>query len=837
MQTGSKIGFAIVGIFGIPFLLMGLFFAATTGQAASNGNGPIAYAGVMFGLFFAAIGLGLIALAIGGYKSALRKDAIKSANPDSPWLWREDWATGKSNGKSSAANITLWVFAIFWDVISFTVAAIVMPKLISTGDLRMLLVFLFPLIGTILTAIAVVGTIRARRFGRTSFWFASVPFTPGGHVNGIIHLRMPTSADHGIDVRLSCIRRITTGSGKNQSTVDTVLWQQEKNIPGGSLVRTDTDVQLSIDFIIPADTLPSSDENPRDKILWILHAKADVPGVDFKDDYEVPVFRTGTQSPATVVSPTWQDEGASSRQMGAAAAPAKVPDEPVVPPASTHIVLTEEGVGTRVYFPPLRNPAQAAGLFAFTAIWTAVVYMLLTRPAPLFFQIVFSLAEVLIGAALIKVVFGSSLVRVAEGNLAIRNAILGMGVTQSIPLDGIQSIKPVSQGQTDASGSAKFGIFIQLTDNRVFKIAANSLTRVEARWIVAALDRAAGRKVETQPEFSPLVFATPMQKNGGVIRVGGVRASSISRLIGFIFFAGWLFFVATMGFTFFRRAPSRSANKASGSRVVNPAVQPMAPMTEEDASRILALAPQEQAQELMERSVRHDERAIQMLLENSENWTSEVRLTERMKQIQNRARYSTDLRVRQGNEDIELAMDGWHRNHEAVDLLIGRARTDQKYRPAALYFLGMEAGRGVDTQHVFELLREYALHDPDPATRQWAVEGLQFLQTEEALDTLWESFTTDSSMTVRNRAGCNLSDCGVFTREQRMRSVPKLLQLLNDPSLSPQMRSWSFMALTEITDVNLSANADAWRAWYSDHGTEKLEEFRRLQWYQVRGDQ
>jgi len=92
-------------------------------------------------------------------------------------------------------------------------------------------------------------------------------------------------------------------------------------------------------------------------------------------------------------------------------------------------------------------------------------------------------------------------------------------------------------------------------------------------------------------------------------------------------------------------------------------------------------------------------------------------------------------------------------------------------------------------------------------------------------------------MNVRDRAGCNISDGGVFTRKQRMRMVPKFIELAAQPNLSPQMRRWCFMALHEITDENLPADADAWNRWHADHGAEKMDEFERIEWWQVRGDE
>lgn len=260
-------------------------------------------------------------------------------------------------------------------------------------------------------------------------------------------------------------------------------------------------------------------------------------------------------------------------------------------------------------------------------------------------------------------------------------------------------------------------------------------------------------------------------------------------------------------------------------------------MTDKDVVRISAFPAQQQAEELLARSLGHDERALKMFEQRIEGWTSNVRLTDRMKQLDAQASYSTDLRVRQADADLWLAMEGWHRNQEAVDALLRRAEQDQQYRPTAYYFLGMEGSRGIATAHAFAVLRDRARNDSDPVVRQWAVEGLRFFKTDDALEVLYQSFTQDASYTVRDRAGCNLSDCGIFTRAQRMRLVPRLIELANDRSLKPQMRNRVFMALREITDVSLPPDASAWRSWYAQHGAEKAADFEALPWYQVRGDQ
>ena len=501
MQRNSIVGAVFLSLFGMPFLGMGLFFAYT---AASRGGSQAAI-GVTLGLFFACIGAGLIVAAIGGYRLLNQQNATRAANPDKPWLWRKDWAEARVKGGDPRSNITLWVFTAFWDFISAFVAFNVLPKLLQSGDPKALLVLIFPLAGVIVTTVAVRGTLRIWRYGRTAFWCDSIPFSPGGRVKGIIHLKLPTATPHGIDLRLSCKRRIVTGSGKNQSVTEMVLWQDDRNIPAESVIHGLADAEIPVDFTIPPDIFETNDDNPNDRVYWQLRAKADVPGVDFTDNYELPVYRTAG-SPAGAVQP------ASFSTSGTGAAVQPQPEVPAPAPASTHVVYHDDGQGPSFYFPPLRNHGQALGIVLFATIWSAVVYFLWTHQGvPWIFRIVFSLFEVLVGYILLNVVFGSALIRVREGMLQVRSAILGLGSLQQIPFSDVASISLLGQGQVNTSGEVLYGISIRKGDGRELKIAANSLTHVEARWIVSTLERAMGREQDTRVEFQSMYGAPPQR--------------------------------------------------------------------------------------------------------------------------------------------------------------------------------------------------------------------------------------------------------------------------------------------------------------------------------------
>jgi HEAT repeats len=253
--------------------------------------------------------------------------------------------------------------------------------------------------------------------------------------------------------------------------------------------------------------------------------------------------------------------------------------------------------------------------------------------------------------------------------------------------------------------------------------------------------------------------------------------------------------------------------------------------------RLQTLSKQAQAEELLDRAIQHDPRALDLFEQNIGIWQGDIKLTARMKQLEWRSRFSTDLRVRYANADLNLAMDGWPRTDNSADLLIAKAQADPAHRTYSVYYMGMLAGRGVGYDRIYPVLLDYAKNDANPEVRQWAVEGMSYLGSDEALDQLFDSFAHDPSDAVRNRAGCNVSDCGNFTRKQRMRMVPKLIELAADPETTPEMRHWVFLALHEITDETLPANASAWQDWYTQHGTEKTAEFERLDWWRVRGDQ
>jgi hypothetical protein len=835
MTRPSKGAAVFLTLFGLPFLGAGLAFIYKQLVDSGNHTPFETVAAILFGSVFAFIGGGLMYAAVRGYRLVAQQAAREEASPLSPWLWRTDWASRRAESLNKKSAAFLWVLAVLCNLITLPFLLGMAQQFARSRNPVVFVLLGFNLIGAILLVKAARASIRRRRFGDTYFEFDSLPFSTGEHVRGKINLQLDTRADHGIDLQLSCVRKVISGSGDHSTTNQIILWQADQNVPSGAVAPGALGRAIPVDFSIPADSAITSHDDRRDQILWLLHAQADVPGVDYSDDFEIPVFR-GASSAETASG------SASSAVNSFGFATTRSDDSgEVVQPEHTKVVVGMGSGGTEFYFPPFRNPGRALILLLVTVVWSGVVYLIYQNHAPVFFLIAFGFCGLLLIAGTLHVTLGSARITVRSGEILSRTGIFGLDRTRRVQASDVVSIVPVLSAQQGSGfGNALHAIRMRLKDGRKITLADEIDSRQEARWVVAQIEILAGLKIDTHVEVDLPLGVSPQLpgQTSGQVFTQARRANSAAAPLA-IFFA---MVAAMIGFMVWRMTSFTS--RAKNSRTAAAAsVKPVArrifsePLTDADVERLRALPAQAQAEELLERAIGHDTRALELFDQQVETWRGHIRMTDRMKQLERRSEFSKDLRVRYANVDINLALEGWQKNERSADLLIQRAQTDPHYRSWAVYYLGMLAGRGVAYDRIHEVLWNYARNDRDAIVRQWAVEGMRFLGKDEALDELFISFTEDPSNSVRDRAGCNISDCGIFTRKQRMRLVPQLIDLALNPHTTGQMRSWTFLALQEITDVNLPADALAWSRWYQEHGAEKTAEFERLEWCQVRGDE
>jgi hypothetical protein len=252
-------------------------------------------------------------------------------------------------------------------------------------------------------------------------------------------------------------------------------------------------------------------------------------------------------------------------------------------------------------------------------------------------------------------------------------------------------------------------------------------------------------------------------------------------------------------------------------------------LSEVERELVEALAPQQQAERLLQYAISHHVGATDAIKARVAGWRGVLSMTAAMATLLDVARNGSDLRVRAAAIEIELASLNIAKTTEQVETLLTQIAAGPKNARLAIYTLGQLGNRGVATDRIHAELRVLARAD-DELVRYQAYAAIANLGTDESVADLVSAFHHDPSSHVRiNGGGCGLAHCGMLTRAQRMLAIPGLLEMVDDGSLDATLRIYAYRALREITDETLPDDPLRWREWYSARGAETLEKFRRMQ--------
>jgi HEAT repeat protein len=243
-----------------------------------------------------------------------------------------------------------------------------------------------------------------------------------------------------------------------------------------------------------------------------------------------------------------------------------------------------------------------------------------------------------------------------------------------------------------------------------------------------------------------------------------------------------------------------------------------AKLSDHEIEGLAAMAPQQQAQLLLERAINHYAGAIELIEKNAPSWYGQLEVQRGpLAGLLYTAINANDLRVRAASLEITLAGYNLPKSPESVNQLLIRLQDEPEHRAWLLWILGVLGNRGVETARLETLFLE-RIHDPDETTRAYAVTGLGLLATDNSIAPLLDVFRNDPAPHVREGAACAIAQSGMFREEQRLNAVPGLLDMMDDASLDAATRGWVFQALQDITGAGLGANPAAWRDWWSHHG-------------------
>jgi HEAT repeat protein len=237
-------------------------------------------------------------------------------------------------------------------------------------------------------------------------------------------------------------------------------------------------------------------------------------------------------------------------------------------------------------------------------------------------------------------------------------------------------------------------------------------------------------------------------------------------------------------------------------------------LSEHEVDQLDGMSPQSQATLLLERSINHYQGANEQIAARVDRWRGRIALDERLNNLFVTAINSDDLTVRVAGIEVDIAARGLEKTTSTVDRLEQTARFgEQGPRVNAMWDLALIGNRGVDQTHIAEILMS-GLHDQNENIRYWVVEGLAYLAIDASIEPLLDTFGTDPSPMIRERAACGLAQSGMFSAEQRRRAIPRFLDFTADGALDAETRRWAFQALRDITGQNLPHDPAAWRRWY-----------------------
>ena len=307
---------------------------------------------------------GFIALIFGitAKKQAMRRrsQTVRS-DPEKPWLKREDWAKGRIASGSKKSVFFLWLFTVIWNLISAPVVFIGLPAELHKGNHAILIALLFPMVGIGMIIYALNTTLAWRKFGQSIFEMAAIPGAPGGTLEGEIQVKTKLQPQHGLHLRLSCIRQTTTGSRqKPQHERKNSLAGRKMAAAGFAANRFERHRHSGLFQIAcrPAgiNRRPTATESTGGS-----KRPPNCAGRIFMPRFEVPVFKL-SEPPEISDDPTAQYQMSLDEVRQQIHSKIQVNDLP-------------DG-GKEFIFPAARNVGPAAGLTLIWLIWTGIVVAL-----------------------------------------------------------------------------------------------------------------------------------------------------------------------------------------------------------------------------------------------------------------------------------------------------------------------------------------------------------------------------------------------------------------------------------------------------------------------------
>jgi hypothetical protein len=478
VQLSSRQATGCVVLFLLPFAAAGTFCAVQAVRLAHARVWPDAVFLAVGALAFGGVGFGGLAGMRVAYRRMKEAEALRASHPKEPWLWRRDWASGRIEDTTQNTLLAAWILATLWNLISLPSAYLGVRAALYEGKPAAFMALLFPLAGAWLLVRAIKATLRYRKYGISRLELSTIPGVIGHSVAGNVRASLDLQPAEGFQLTLTCVRRVTTRSGKSSSTSETTLWQEERRVRGEqNRDYAGMGTNIPVSFALPSDAVASDPDNPNNRVLWRLEVSASVPGVDYASTFDVPVFRT----PASEQSPSTDTERLVSDASSLTA---------YHQPAGSRIAVTTYRGGTEIVFPAARNPGAATGLTVFTLIWWGALGIQLYLHAPIIFPIVTALFGLLLMIGVLDLWLKVSRVRVSAGTVTVATGYLEPGRERTMTATEVADV--VAAIGMQVGKSVYYDVVIRRKDGKKATAGGSVRDKREAEWLAVTIKKSLG---------------------------------------------------------------------------------------------------------------------------------------------------------------------------------------------------------------------------------------------------------------------------------------------------------------------------------------------------------
>jgi hypothetical protein len=415
-KTSNISGILLTGFFSAPFIIGGIIgMIIAIGSVRSLGSWHY-ISGEFWGSFIsAAIGFGIIAIALWVRKEGRAKAARQQAAPDEPWLWERKWAGNTITCSSATGLIVLGIFALVWNAISFGMVFSAWDQIMDPANQEALVALVFPGVGILLFVIVGVQFLRYRKFGASLFEMAAVPGVIGGKLAGVVRIGRHIEPVDGFVAELLCVKSVR---------LDREL-----------LSRDRSQTVVPILFAVPYQSTPSGRLSDDVYVRWWLKVTAKLPGSDYNVRFEVPVFKT-PESSSHFELDTSALRGYATEQ---------TPDEVL---REQRILHFREGHGDNVvWFPMFRKCGVGLSVLLVGFVWLAIVAFLLMGKADRVMAVAFGLIGILMVNWALDLLLWTARITFRDARVRIRHGLLGLHICD-VPCAAVSKVRVVKGAQS-----------------------------------------------------------------------------------------------------------------------------------------------------------------------------------------------------------------------------------------------------------------------------------------------------------------------------------------------------------------------------------------------------